>query len=282
MITPELQQEIEEATQGHIVSIQPLSSANNALIYRLNYSDGRVLAAKLADRGLDVEAFMLNYLRTNSRLPVPVIHHFNPHLIIMDFIQPDWHVDDDAQRHAADLLADLHRVQAGKYGFERDTVIGTLVQPNPQMSSWPEFFVNNRLLYMAREALKEGKIDARMMKQLEKLAVKAEKALKNPAPPSLIHGDVWGGNVLAGKGKILAFLDPAIYYADPEIELAFASLFETFGRPFFERYNEISPIRPGFFEERRDIYNLYPLMAHARMFGSSYVRKIQKILNFHV
>ena len=282
MITPELQKEIETATKGHITSIQPLSAANNALIYRLNYNDGRVLVAKLADRGLEVEAFMMNYLKEKTRLPVPTIHHFNPHLIIMDFFQPDWHVDDGAQRHAAELLSELHKIHADKYGFERDTIIGTLTQPNPQMSNWAEFFVNNRLLYMAKEALKEGKIDAKMMKQLEKLAVKAETALKNAAQPSLIHGDVWGGNVLAGKGKILAFLDPSLYYADPEIELAFASLSETFGRPFFERYNELSPIKPGFFEERRDMYNLYPLLANARMFGSSYVRKIQKVLNFHV
>ncbi len=282
MITPDLQKEIEIATKGHITSIQPLSSANNALIYRLNYGDERILVAKLAETGLEAEAFMINYLRTKSRLPVPNIHYFNPHLIIMDFIEPEWHVDDGAQRNAAEHLSELHKIRGEKYGFERDTVFGTLLQPNPQMSNWAEFFVNNRLLYMAKEALKEGKIDAKMMKQLEKIAVKAEKALKNPAPPSLIHGDVWGGNVLAGKGKILAFLDPALYYADPEIELAFASLSETFGRPFFERYNELSPIKAGFFEERRDIYNLYPLLANARMFGSSYVRKIQKVLNFHV
>ncbi len=282
MITPELQKEIEDATKGHFTSVAPLSSANNALIYRLNYTDGRVLVAKLADHGLEIEAFMVNYLREKSRLPVPKIHYFNAHVIIMDFIQPDWHIDDGAQRNAAELLADLHKIKADKYGFERDDVLGTLHQPNPWTANWADFFVNHRLLYMAREALKEGKIDAKMMKQIEKIAAKVPGLFKDAAPPSLIHGDVWGGNVLPGRGKILAFLDPAIYYADPEIELAFAALFDTFGRPFFDRYNEISPIRPGFMEARKDIYNLYPLLAHSRMFGSSYVRKIQKILNFHV
>ena len=76
----------------------------------------------------------------------------------------------------------------------------------------------------------------------------------------------------------MAFLDPAIYFADYEVELAFATLFETFGDEFFTKYQQITPIAPGFFEERRDIYNLYPLLAHTRLFGPSYARKVQKIV----
>ncbi|MFQ5491862.1 MAG: fructosamine kinase family protein, partial [Phycisphaerae bacterium] len=87
-----------------------------------------------------------------------------------------------------------------------------------------------------------------------------------------------GGNVLALGGRITGFVDPALYYGDPEIELAFATLFGTFGRPFFDRYQEIRPLRPGFFDLRRDILNLYPLLVHVRLFGGGYVASVERIL----
>jgi fructosamine-3-kinase len=130
---------------------------------------------------------------------------------------------------------------------------------------------------MAREAMKEGKVDAKFMKLVDKMAGKVSGYIKRPNPPSLVHGDIWGGNVLAGRDRIAAFLDPAIYYADYEIELAFIRLFNTFDSSFFSRYNEITPIAPGF-EERADIYSLYPLLVHTRLFGLSYARKALKIL----
>jgi len=74
------------------------------------------------------------------------------------------------------------------------------------------------------------------------------------------------------------FVDPAIYYADAEVELAFATLFSTFTDPFFRRYAELRPIRPGFREARRDIYNLYPLLVHVRLFGGDYVRSVDRTL----
>ena len=72
---------------------------------------------------------------------------------------------------------------------------------------------------------------------------------------------------------------PAIYFADAEIELAFATLFNTFGDSFFARYSERRPLRPGFFEERRDLYNLYPLLVHVRLFGGGYVGAVERILD---
>ena len=92
-----------------------------------------------------------------------------------------------------------------------------------------------------------------------------------------IHGDLWGGNVLVdGKGRC-GFIDPAIYYADPEIDLAYSTLFGTFGERFFARYSEHRPLAPDF-GERRDLYNLYPLLFHVRLFGGSYVQSVRSTL----
>lgn len=85
--------------------------------------------------------------------------------------------------------------------------------------------------------------------------------------------------MLAKERTITAFLDPAIYHADPEIELAFISLFNSFDKPFFERYREIKGIRAGFFEVRRDLYNLYPLLVHVYFFGGGYLDSVRDILH---
>lgn len=278
MISPQLQAEIEKELKGRITTIAPLSAANNARIYRLVLDGSRVMVTKVAERGLDTEAFMLHYLKTKTHLPVPAIFYSNEHVIIMEFVETHYGLDDTGQRIAAELLVDLHSHHAEKYGLERDTLIGSLRQPNTQSTDWAKFFVEQRLLYMAGEALKENKIDAKTMKQIEKLAGRAAGMLKNAAKPSLIYGDIWSGNVLACRGRIAGFLDPAIYYADPEIELAFIKLFNTFNDSFFAKYNELHPIRAGFFEERVDLYNIYPLLVHARLFGISYARKVQRLL----
>jgi fructosamine-3-kinase len=131
---------------------------------------------------------------------------------------------------------------------------------------------------MAREALDAGRLPARTMNRIEALAARLERWIDEPAAPSLIHGDLWTGNVLCRAGRIAGFVDPAIHYADAEIELAFSTLFGTFGEPFFASYQRRRPLRPGFFEARRDLYNLYPLLVHVRLFGGPYLGSVERTL----
>jgi fructosamine-3-kinase len=278
MISTTIQSEIEKEIHDRISSVTPLSTANNAQIYRLTLATNRVLVAKVAEHGLDTEAYMLKYLKEKTSLPVPAVYFSNAHVIAMEYIPAQTALDDPGHRHAAEVLAELHNVTADAYGHERDTALTSFAQPNGWTEDWVAFFVNNRLLNTAGELMKEGRVDTKFIKLLEKLSGKLPEMLKGYQKPGLVHGDVWGGNVLAAKGRVAAFLDPAIYYADPEVELAFIRLFNTFNSSFFSRYSEIRPIRPGFSEERADIYSLYPLMVHTRLFGPSYARKALKIL----
>jgi fructosamine-3-kinase len=95
----------------------------------------------------------------------------------------------------------------------------------------------------------------------------------------LIHGDVWSANVLAKGNRINAFLDPALYNADPEIELSFISLFDSLGDAFLHRYAELRGIDDRFFETRRDLYSLYPLLVHVYYFGGRYLDSVRGTLN---
>ena len=196
----------------------------------------------------------------------------------MDFVPGGSQFAASSQRHAAQLLAALHAVRGEAHGLARDTLIGSLHQPNPWTESGVEFFRTQRLLHMSGMARQEGVMGAQLLRRIERFAGDLEDFLEEPAYPSLLHGDVWTTNVLASKGQITAFIDPAVYYGHPEIELAFITLFSTFGPAFFDAYNALRPIRPGFFETRRDIYNLYPLLVHARLFGASYLNSVEGTL----
>jgi fructosamine-3-kinase len=277
----ELLSQITEACGARALDLTPLSGGCVARVYRAGLKDGSSVVVKSSDceGTLDVEGFMLRYLAEHSALPVPRVIHQAPQLLIMEAIDGESSFSGGCERDAAELLAALHAVRGARVGFERDTLIGSLHQPNPPTDSWIGFFAEHRLLYMARQAHVAGRLPERALARIEQFSRRLPELIEEPGYPALIHGDVWSGNVLARGERIRAFLDPAIYFAHPEIELAFITLFSTFGPAFFERYQELLPIRPGFFETRRHVYNLYPLLVHVRLFGGGYVAQVNATLD---
>lgn len=277
----DLRQEIENVTATAVTDVEALSGGCIGQVYRLRLADGQQLVAKVdesTDPRLNVEGYMLHYLAEHSELPVPKVVHSTSQLLLMTYLPGNSHLDADAQVHAAELLAALHETTAPAFGLERDTLIGGLHQPNPWTERWLDFFREQRLLFMADAGVAAGRLPRDVRTRLARFVAYLEQWLEEPERPSLIHGDVWTTNVLAHNGRISGFVDPAIYYAHPEIELAFTTLFNTFGDPFFARYQALRPLQPGFFEVRRDIYNLYPLLVHVRLFGGSYVHSVDRTL----
>ena len=273
--------EIETALGVAPVSWRGLGGGHGATLHGLEMADGRRLVAKVggAGSGLALEGYMLGYLAAHSSLPVPIVAHAAEGLLVMDWLDDDGRLDHAAQEHAAEVVAALHDVTAEGFGHERDTAIAGLPQPNAWRSSWLDFFGEDRLLHIARLAHSAGRLDDDLLRRVGRFAERLDQWLEEPAAPSLLHGDMWGGNVLSRAGRISGFIDPAIYHGHAEVELAFTTLFNTFGEPFFRRYQELRPIAPGFIELRRDLYNLYPLLVHARLFGGGYAGQVQRTLS---
>ena len=265
-----------------MLSVRPLGGGCIGEVYRAELEEGTPLVAKVDRKGeshLEREAYMLRYLREKSELPVPEVYHGSETLLLMEFVEGISRFSDSAERHAAELLAALHGITAEAYGLERDTLIGSLDQPNPWTESWVEFFRDQRLLYMAGIAHDSDRLPAGDVRRLELLAGRLEDLIGEPNPPALVHGDVWSANVLAKGGRITAFLDPALYHADPEMELSFIALFDSFGAAFFERYREIRGIDESFYETHRDLYSLYPLLVHVYFFGGGYLGSVRRVLD---
>ncbi len=274
---------IEELLGRRPQRSSPLAGGCIAEVFRADLPDGTrvvVKCARDAEPDLSLEAWMLRELRRLSRLPVPEVLAAATDILVLEYVDHDDRPPGRrAQRHAAELLADLHAVTAPGFGLERDTLIGPLPQPNGVADRWLPFFRDRRLRYMARLARRSGRLPASRFESLERLAARLEDWLEEPPRPALLHGDVWSGNILVRGDRIAAFLDPAIYFGHPEIELAFTTLFGPFDHAFYERYAEIAGIAPGFFELRKDIYNLYPLLVHLHLFGSGYLRPITALLD---
>lgn len=180
-------------------------------------------------------------------------------------------------QHFGQALAGLHRYTADRYGLDHHNYIGRLPQQNTYEDNWPDFFIRRRIRPQIKMAVDSGKMDKSVIKTAEKL-YQAVPDLFPHEPASLIHGDLWGGNYMFTTEGKAAIFDPAVYYGHREIEIAFTQLFGGFDSGFYRGYESAWPLEPGF-EERVDVYNLYPLLVHVNLFGGGYVTQALSVLN---
>jgi fructosamine-3-kinase len=163
------------------------------------------------------------------------------------------------------------------YGLNHNNFIGKLPQSNCQHKNWVDFFIEERIQPQLKMATNAGKLGMATIKRFEAM-YKQLPQLFPDEPPSLLHGDLWGGNYFFDQSGEATIYDPAVYYGNREIELAFTHLFGGFPSAFYRAYEETYPLQSGF-SERKDVYNLYPLLVHTNLFGGSYARRVQRIVN---
>lgn len=269
---------VRQIFSQEIVETVPLSGGCLGSVARLRLMDGKEIIAKSGDN-LACEVWMINFLNERKLLPMPEIYYGDENIILMSLLpgKPE-SLNRNAQYHLAESVAALHGNRADQFGLSRDTVIGPLRQPNRQAGNWGAFFRDHRLLFMADQAYLAGRLPEDLHQDIRLFSQRLDIFLDHEPVPSLIHGDLWGGNILSRQGRITGFVDPALYYADPEIELAFMTLFNTVGHDFFDAYGSLRPFDEGGFQRRRNVYLLYPLLVHVALFGGSYVEQLKRTL----
>ena len=180
-----------------------------------------------------------------------------------------------ADMHMADTSA---FVSGGLYGFTHDNFIGATKQINTPKNSWIEFFRQCRLspqLKMAEHAMSSGDIAA-----AGRLLDKLDDLLEEPTRPSLLHGDMWGGNHLVGLDGKAILIDPAAYVGHAEADIAMTEMFSPLSRDFYRGYHEKIPESAGY-RDRCDLYNLYHYLNHFNLFGGGYLMSSMRIIHHY-
>ncbi|MFC7080728.1 fructosamine kinase family protein [Halorussus caseinilyticus] len=265
-----IRRRVADALGVGVESATELDGGEVGRVHRVALADGRTAAAKTGDTSLGVEAFMLDSLADRG-LPVPEVYHRADDLLVMEYVAGDDELSPAAERDAARHLAALHgerpRERPGSFGFPRDTLTGPYRQPNPWTDSWVAFFRDERLRYFAGMADEAGVLSSELADRIDSLARNLDSWLPDSPPAALIHGDAWANNLVVDEGRVRAFLDPACYFGHAEVELAYVAFAGSFGEDFFAAYDDAQGIDPGFFEGRREVYQVIPLLEHLLYFG---------------
>ncbi|HZW02948.1 MAG TPA: fructosamine kinase family protein [Anaerolineaceae bacterium] len=238
------------------------------------------------------EATGLHLLRATGTVSIPEPYAAGdpagqtPGFILMEWIEtPAGHRIDMAV--LGEQLAELHQKgvspqHPAAYGLAADNFIGSTPQHNGWETDWIVFFRQKRLVPQIELAARNGLLADRRARRLEKLLEQLDRLLDGvDRRPCLLHGDLWGGNVMAGSAGQPVLIDPAVYFGDREADIAFTELFGGFSRRFYQAYEAAYPLEPGY-ADRRDLYNLYHLLNHLNLFGEAYGDQVDAVLRHTV
>lgn len=221
-----------------------------------------------------LEARGLAWLRLDGGPHLPEVLAVGRAFLALEWLEPG-PSDRAARRALGTSLATLHASGAPTFGLGYDNYLATLVQRNGEHQSWPAFWVEHRIAPLVALALERGRGHASWPAAVERLRLRAEQ-LWPAEPPARLHGDLWSGNVLFGtRGPSL--IDPAVYGGHRELDLAMLALFGGLHEDTLAAYQATHPLSPGW-QARRPLAQLYPLLAHAVMFGGGYSAQVEAVL----
>jgi fructosamine-3-kinase len=237
-----------------------------ATVERAVQPDGSVRAIKRTSYDARLEACGLQLLE-DAGAPVPKRHVVAADRIVMDWVEgpADWEL-------LGKSLARVHRSTSPLFGLDYDNLIGSLAQPNAPQAGWGPFFADNRV----RVHIEDPAIPSELALRLRMACDGPLQALldEHRPTPSLIHGDLWAGNIVGGRWLI----DPSVSYADREMELAFMTMFSGIPRSMMAAYLEELPLADGW-ERRRPALRLHHILVHVRLFGASYLGQLASTLD---
>jgi fructosamine-3-kinase len=239
-------------------------------------SDSGPVFVKVADRQrltlLEAEAAGLRELADAAALRVPRVLAAgvagSQAFLVLEWIELRAPTSSTEAR-LGELLAAQHRVTAPRFGWHRDNTIGATPQSNAWTEDWARFFAQQRLGFQLDRAAQRGH-SGRLIERGRRLCEQLDVLLRGHRPlPSLLHGDLWGGNWAADESGKAVIFDPAVYFGDREADLAMTRLFGGFGRTFYDAYESAWSLEAGA-DVRFDLYNLYHVLNHLNLFGGGY------------
>ena len=233
------------------------------------------------------EADGLAWLRETNTIAVPEVlavhddaelaHRF----LALGWIEPGRPAaDHDEQLGRA--LAALHRFPCARFGLERDAWIAGIPQPNPDPAdpvvTWAELYARYRVEPMLRLAVDAGTLGPEHVARWSAIEGRLDDLLGPSEPPSRLHGDLWSGNAIVDAAGRPVLVDPAAYGGHREVDLAMMRLFGGFGERVYSAYDEAHPLASGW-QLRVELHQLYPLLVHAVLFGTSYRTRVGAVLD---
>jgi fructosamine-3-kinase len=226
----------------------------------------------------EAEALALEEIKNTDSVRVPEVITFgvtdDSAFLVLEFIHEGMS-NHKGQKELGIQLANLHKIKKPYYGWNRDNCIGATPQPNPSTQDWVSFYRDSRLLHQFDLAHKKSVI----FDGEETLINNLEFFFHDYSPhPSLLHGDLWGGNTGYTQEGAPFIFDPASYYGDRETDLAFTYMFGGFNSSFYQGYEETFPLHSGF-SIRKILYNLYHELNHFNLFGGGYADSAQSSIN---
>lgn len=258
-----LHDRVAELLGANVTHEERLAGGDIAGAILLTLSSGKRIVAKRGPTAA-IEADMLRSIAATGA-PAPEVIAVRKNLLLMEFVPNDGGL---SWSSLGAMLELLHAPVAEAYGWPQDYVFGRVGVPNGRSRDWPRFWAENRLLVHCRH------VEHGLAFRLDRLANRLGEMLPSDPAPSLLHSDLWGGNILGNAGQVVGLIDPACYYGDREVDFAMLTLFDNPPNSFFEA----AGLEPGW-RERLDAYRLWPLLVHLRLFGASYMPHVTGCLD---
>jgi protein-ribulosamine 3-kinase len=218
--------------------------------------------------------------KTGLRIPKPIAVQSgsHPRFLLLEYIESSTE-DENFTEKLAISLAQLHRTSMEYYGLDHDNYIGSTPQKNTLEKDGIAFFREQRINFQRQVARLSGLLPVAIDKKLDSLCDELGKFLNiSGEKPALMHGDLWSGNYFPDSDGNPCIFDPAVYYGLREADLAMTELFGRLPQKFYDVYQEVFPMNPGY-EERKDLFNLYHLLNHLNIFGNSYLSSVERVVN---